>query len=526
MTKKTTQLGRYQIEAHLGAGAHADVYRATDPLLKRTVALKVLKPALIADEDAFARFTREAQVLASLVHPHIAWVWDMGEADGSYFIAMRYVEGKSLDKVIAERGKLPWKEALQAARQIADGLQFAHEKGLVHRDVKPQNIIVSETEGAVLTDFGLARAIASSKMTSTGAMLGTPHYMAPEVWEVEESDPAADQYALACVLVEMLTGKVLFDGKTPPVVMAKHFKPLELPASLGNEVPSGVEKVLRKALARKPSERYASMKELSAALANPQVIMVAPVAETKAEVPRESVDTKRADATPTAESAQSIKNSGRPVIQENAQLPPHLKSPSWIWALGGILVLGVIVVFTSGKARLLDGGAETPTAIFEPAPTLYVQPTLPPTEADVPPIPNPDEITDAKGVSMRLVSAGEFTMGSVIGDTDELPVHQVYLDFYYMDTYEVTNGLYKACVDAGVCNPPTSTSSYTRSYYYGNSEFEDYPVINVDWDMANAYCGWRGARLPTEAEWEKAARGPSTGSGDGRTYPWGNGKNL
>lgn len=127
MTKEITQLGRYQIEAHLGAGAHADVYRATDPLLIRTVALKVLKPALIADEDAFARFTREAQVLASLVHPHIAWVWDMGEADGSYFIAMRYVDGKSLDMVIAERGRLPWKEALNLVEQVADGLQFALE---------------------------------------------------------------------------------------------------------------------------------------------------------------------------------------------------------------------------------------------------------------------------------------------------------------------------------------------------------------------------------------------------------------
>jgi len=260
------QLSRYTIESHLGSGAFADVYKALDSVLNRTVALKVLKPMLVADSEAFARFTREAQVAATLFHPQIATVLDMGEADGYYFIAMRYVDGKSLDRIIAERGILPWEQALKITEQIASALQFAHDKGLIHLDVKPQNIIISTSEGAVLTDFGLVRAIVSSGMTTTTSMIGTPSYIAPEIWEGQEASPATDQYALACVLAEMLTGKVLFGGKTPPAVMAKHFKLPEWPAAWPVGIPADVSIVLGKALAPRPQERYASNQEFLAAL--------------------------------------------------------------------------------------------------------------------------------------------------------------------------------------------------------------------------------------------------------------------
>jgi serine/threonine-protein kinase len=260
------QFGRYKIESHLGTGAFADVYKAVDTVLNRVVALKVLKPTLVADGEAFTRFTREAQVAAALFHPHIATVLDMGESEGRYFIAMRYVDGKSLDKVIAERGALPWEEALKITEQIAGALQFAHEKGLVHRDVKPQNILISVKEGAVLTDFGLVKALNSSGISSTASMIGTPVYIAPEIWDGQEASPASDQYALACVLTEILTGKVLFDGNTPPAVMARHFKPPEWPVPWPSGVSVRIRVVLGKALAREPKERYLSNPEFLVAL--------------------------------------------------------------------------------------------------------------------------------------------------------------------------------------------------------------------------------------------------------------------
>ncbi len=650
MAENPTQLGRYQIEEHLGAGAHADVYRASDPLLKRMVALKVLKPALIADEDVFARFTREAQVLASLVHPHIAWVWDMGEADGSYYIAMRYVEGRSLARLIAEHGALSWEEALLAVCQAAEGLQFAHQKGLVHRDVKPQNIIISETDGAVLTDFGLVRAIASSSMTSTGAMLGTPQYMAPEVWEIEEPDPGADQYALACVLVEMLTGKILFDGKTPPIVMARHFKPLELPASLNEIVPEGIEAVLRKALAQNPAERYASVKEFTAALEEPQSIkpkisprkipkrningahatgrpaVLKPKADSLQAIPAAGVESTPAspgqqragfqtgvwlpvllavllaamfglayylnsakektytvEATPTlgtafifsnadgvvssievkpdageaVKIARNAENSWEVILPTRAEADQGLaeSAAAQITALPvssqiedgkdpGIFGLNypaytITIEFKGGNKRTLEVGYATPTnsgyyvrvdnykmmiSSLSGIDALLQLGFLPPylnTPTPIIPTESPvfglgSRMTGEDGMTLLYVPEGEFSMGSDTGEEDEKPAHPVYLDAFWIDETEVTNKQYAGCVSSGACTPPSSNSSNTQTGYYGNAEFDNYPVIYVNWDQAQAYCAWAGRRLPTEAEWEKAARGP-----DGNTYPWG-----
>ena len=258
------QLGKYKILSLIGSGAFAEVYKAQDQDMQRIVALKVLKTALLADADAFGRFIQEARVAGSLFHPHIATVLDMGQADGRYYLAMRFVDGPGLEVVLRERGPLPWAEALNVIDQVGGALSFAHKRGIIHRDVKPSNILLSREpgEGAVLTDFGLVKAMsASSVATLSHATIGTPQYIPPEVWSGTIPSPAVDQYALACVMVELLTGKILFDGPTPPAVMAAHFQPPRLPERWPAEAPGGLAAALRKALDAEPEQRFGSVAE-------------------------------------------------------------------------------------------------------------------------------------------------------------------------------------------------------------------------------------------------------------------------
>jgi serine/threonine protein kinase len=258
---ETKMIGRYKLEDFLGEGAFAEVFKATDTMLKRVVALKLLKSSLLSDREAFNRFVQEAQAAAGLIHPHIAWAWDLGEADGRCYIAMRYVDGKSLDKVIKEKGALPWDEAVKITCDIGDALQTAHDRGLIHRDVKPQNIILSPVDGAVLTDFGLVKAVeATGSTTRTGAMIGTPQYMAPEIWEGKPAGPAADQFSLACVLVEMLSGNSPYEAPTPVAVMRKIFDGPKFPDRWDSSIPESFGKIIGQALAMQNGGRFSNMK--------------------------------------------------------------------------------------------------------------------------------------------------------------------------------------------------------------------------------------------------------------------------
>ncbi len=264
------QIDRYRILEEVGQGGFATVYRAHDTELDRFVAVKELKPSLIQDNDWVKRFQREARAIARLDHSHIITIHDVIQADNRFVIVMRLVNGPSLDQHITAQGRLSWTETLEIMAAIVDGLDYAHAQDILHRDLKPANILMDPQRGPLLSDFGLAKLISAnaSSVTVSGSIAGTPHYIAPEVWEAQPATPQTDIYALGCIVYEMLTGVKLFKGETPPAVMMAHFKPLELPKSWPDDVPPAVANVLHKALATEPADRHASGREFVEAMRN------------------------------------------------------------------------------------------------------------------------------------------------------------------------------------------------------------------------------------------------------------------
>lgn len=251
-------LGGYEIVEQLGAGGMATVYRAYQPRLDRYVAIKVMHQTLSAEENFLARFQREARIIARLDHPHIVPVYDFDEHDGSPYLVMKYVEGETLEDRL-RRGPLPLPEVVRIMTAVADALTYAHEHGVLHRDVKPANILIDARGIPYLTDFGLARLAAGGSSTlSQGTIIGTPHYISPEqALGQAELDARTDVYSLGVVLYELVVGRVPFPGDTPFSVVHDHiYAPLPAPREVNPSVSLAVEAVLIRALAKKPDDRY------------------------------------------------------------------------------------------------------------------------------------------------------------------------------------------------------------------------------------------------------------------------------
>jgi serine/threonine-protein kinase len=519
------QFGPYQIVAPLGEGGMAAVYKAYQPAMDRHVALKVL-PRHLANDPAFvARFQQEVRVLARLQNPHILPVYDFGQAEGYTYIVMPLMSSGTLSSLLTGQ-PLPLQRVLTIVTQIGEALDYAHARGLVHRDVKPSNILLDESGNCLLTDFGLAKMVeGAAHLTTSGAIMGTPNYMSPEQGMGQKLDGRSDLYSLGVILYEMVSGRVPYNAETPMGVMIKHINdPLPPPRTLNPDLPQRVERVITKALAKDPSNRYATAGEL--------------VHDLQTAI-SEATTAQLSPASPPAP----------PTIQ-------HERPGNRPWAFAALGV--VVVIALVGGLALLSGAfgraAPTPTlalVVAEATRTLAPSPTpqppteapttaAPPSETPLPadtslptdtPVPSPTliptlgigstEVSERDGMVLLYVPEGEFTMGSTADDREampfEKPAHAVTLDAFWIDRTEVTNSMYALCVVAGACRAPVSAGSETRSNYYGNPDFKDHPVIYVSWTDVKAYCEWAGRRLPTEAEWEKAARGS-----DGRLYPWGN----
>ena len=269
-----TIANRFEIISKTGVGGMATVYVAKDKVLNRDVAVKVLKDEFTTDEEFVKRFNSEALSAASLTHPNIVSIYDVGNEDGIYYIVMELVRGKTLKQIITEEGALPWKWSVNIAMQIASALETAHKNNIVHRDIKPHNIIITEDGVAKVTDFGIAKAVSNSTITAFGTTIGSVHYFSPEQAKGGYTDAKSDIYSLGVVMYEMLTGKVPFDADTSVSVALKHMQEQPIPPMEINEnIPKAVNDIILKAMEKEPMARYQTattmLKDLAKALKDP-----------------------------------------------------------------------------------------------------------------------------------------------------------------------------------------------------------------------------------------------------------------
>ena len=469
------------------------VLLAEDPLLKRSVALKVMRPELAARPDAGRRFLREAQATAAIEHPNIVHVYQVGEDRGVPFLAMPFLKGEALDARLKREKRLPVAEAVYLGRQIAEGLAAAHRNGLIHRDIKPANIWLERQEGEAaprawvkILDFGLARAVADDDghLTKTGAILGTPAFMAPEQARGGKVDHRCDLFSLGAVLYRMLTGEAPFKGSDPISLIAALALDTPRPVrELNPETPAPLADLVMRLLAKDPDGRPPTARAVADALA-------------AMEQDQTQVLETGARATPAAK--------------------PGRKGRRWLLSVvggGGLLgLLALVLVF------ILHPGSRP---------------------ADPGPPPQPPEpekvITNSIGMKLVRIEPGKFVMGSPpdeVGRRDDEDAHEVAITKpFYLGACKVTVGQFKAFVketkyqtdaektgEGAYVSGPKGALTLDPKVTWRTPPFvqnDDEPVVCVTWDDALAFCVWLGKKegkpysLPTEAQWEYACRAGS-----------------
>jgi serine/threonine-protein kinase len=330
--------GRYMLGRQLGTGGMARVYLGHDRLLDREVAVKVLAEPYASDPQFVERFRREASAAAGLNHPNIVAVYDRGEADGSYYIVMEYLSGPDLKQVIRRLAPLPPLQAIDYAQQILAALGAAHRRDVVHRDVKPQNVLVAEDGHLKVTDFGIARAGAQTDMTEAGAVIGTAQYLSPEQARGDEVTAASDCYAVGIVLYEMLTGKVPFDGDRPVAVAMKQISDEPVPlAAVEPSVPPELDAVVMRALAKRPSERYRTADEFRRALSEARTAIDGSGTTTRV-MPAVGAAAAETDV------IDPVTGPTRVAPPPPPDEPPDGRRRRWPWIVAGIVLLAAIAI--------------------------------------------------------------------------------------------------------------------------------------------------------------------------------------
>jgi eukaryotic-like serine/threonine-protein kinase len=342
--------GRYRILRKLGSGGMANVYLAEDEELGRRVAIKILNDRHASDDQFVERFRREAKNAAGLSHPNIVSVYDRGEAEGTYYIAMEYLEGRSLKEQIVADGPLPTAAAIEITRQILRALGFAHRRGIVHRDIKPHNVLLAEESGDdgrfKVTDFGISRTT-TSQMTEAGSIVGTAQYLSPEQARGAPVDQRSDIYSVGVVLYELLTGTLPFNGETPLEIAMKHLSEIPRPPSeVRPEIPADLDMVVLRALAKDPADRYENAEEMERDLA--RVAQGGGVAAETAEAATAVLSgAGLADTAPTMISRRPVVAPPQPPDSYRSRYyeyeePRRRRRPVWPWVFGILLLLAAL----------------------------------------------------------------------------------------------------------------------------------------------------------------------------------------
>ena len=487
---------QYKVIEFLGRGGMAEVYKVEDTKRGVYLAMKVLREDLAEDRVFLRRFQREAHNLAKLQHPNIVRFYGLEQDGRLAFILMDYIDGTTLRGEIFDANKpLPKERIIEILMPVCKALHYAHQTGIVHCDVKTSNIMIDKHGKVYLADFGIARM--ADAATSTMVGIGTPAYMAPELIRGENPTPQTDIYALGIVLYEMLTGgerpfigeSASTTGTTAEKVRWEHLKlAAPSPRTYNKAVSVRAEAAVLQCLEKKQGKRFTSAVALLGALGG---------------------DARQLEKKPSRRMKQKAQK--KDFIQKRKIKPTQRQSadrrekkPIWqrwyLWA--GLAAAAVVVLLTQ----------ITPPAVEIPTPKTD---TLPATTLPMLGVGS-TMVSEKDAMTMMHVPKGNFLWGSTESDQyayhNEFPQRSIYLDAFWIDQTEVSNTQYQQCVVDGFC------SLIYLTKYYNDSSYSNHPVVYVNWHDASDYCEWAGRRLPTEAEWEKAARGT-----DGRTYPWGEG---
>ncbi|MCA1816819.1 MAG: SUMF1/EgtB/PvdO family nonheme iron enzyme [Acidobacteria bacterium] len=555
-------VGNYKLVEKIGEGGMGAVFRGVDLMLEREVAVKVLRPELASQPQVVERFRSEAITLAKLNHPNIATLYSFFRQSNDYFMVLEFVRGETLDKLMGVGRPMPCEQALALFSQALEGIEHAHRFGIVHRDIKPGNMMLTETGTLKVLDFGIARVLGTARMTRAGHLIGTVEYMSPEQVRGQETDARSDIYSLGLLLYEMLTGRVPFTSDSEFDLMKSQVEDVPPPPRTHvAHLPEEIERAILRALSKKPEERFQTAGEFRAALVGDGVAATTAFnyAAARATSPLSQGAASLATPPPSAPvstppplSGESLKETrfaplgfvvapppavpvssgvvhAEPAPSTEAIPQAVLTAPEAHPAGSGATAAPpprAVLFGLSGKVLAIGGGALAlllvggvalllllAHALRKPSGDAAGAGTAETARAAAPasptPTPAPADPTPPQG--MVYVRGGEFEMGRDDGDDYGKPEHRVSVSHFFIDKYEVKNEDYAKFVKEMSHAPPQTWKN--GAYPEGAARL---PVTGVTWDDASAYAAWAHKRLPTEEEWEFAARGEK-----GLRYPWG-----